>query len=187
MFASPSGERYAPFEPICQIQVSKDERGIPGFSRIQQERGGQAWAERFRNMTPAEQRKVIARCVAGAISYQARRAGKPAPIILEADFRALNGGGFELIPGTEKPLPVALGGDGRGLEAAGREVEPPDPDHVDIWAAAERIKAQLREIDPNPPLLTRVIRRPCPAGPSPVEAAAELNIDSPQSHPARGT
>jgi hypothetical protein len=80
---------------------------------------------------------------------------RPPPILLTADLRPLEGGGFELIPGTERPLPVELGGDGRGLESAGQGVEPSDPDHVDIWTAAKRIKARIREINPNDPLLTR--------------------------------
>jgi hypothetical protein len=53
-----------------------------------------------------------------------------------------------------------LGGDGRGLEAAGQSIDPPDPDYGDIWTAAESIKARIEEINPNDPLLKRVIRRP---------------------------
>ena len=52
-------------------------------------------------------------------------------------------------------LPREFGGDGLGPADIGREVEAVDPYHPDIQRAAERIKAQLRGIDPDHPLLMR--------------------------------
>jgi hypothetical protein len=78
------------------------------------------------------------RMMIGFARYQARKAGKPPPIFLDAEGQA---------------LPSELGGDGRGPEAIGNEASCPDPNHPNIQLAAEHIKAQLRLIDPNHPLL----------------------------------
>jgi hypothetical protein len=104
----------------------------------QSKRAGRAWAEIFAHLSPDQQRTIVNRMVVGTARAKARRLGRPSPIFLTADGRA---------------LPAALGGDGRGPEHLGREVEPVDPNCDALKLAAEAIRAQLREIDPDHPLV----------------------------------
>jgi hypothetical protein len=115
--------------------------------------GGEAWARTFRSLPAAEQRAIVTKLIATRVRYYNRLAGRPDPTFLTCDVRPAKGGGYDLIEGTERPLLVELGGDGRGLEAIGAEAACPDSNHPDLQMAAERIRAQLRAIDPDHPLL----------------------------------
>lgn len=106
-----------------------------------------AWVETYRRLPAEEQRRIMSKVVAGSIRYEARKAGKPDPVLLAVSYRRAADGSIEVIPGSERPLPAEYGGDGRGLSDTVDEVEPSDPNHPDLREAAARIKAQLMEPD----------------------------------------
>jgi hypothetical protein len=75
-------------------------------------------------LSPEQQRAIVAKMIVGAARANARRLGRPPPIILDLDGN---------------PYPGSL-----GPEAIGKELPTPDPNHPAIEATAERIKTQLR-------------------------------------------
>jgi hypothetical protein len=125
----------------------------------QQERAALAWAEIFHQLPAAEQKRIISKAVAGSIRSQARKAGRPDPVLLTVSYRRARDGSIEVIPGSERPLPAEYGGDGRGIEALSDDACP-DPNHPAIQADAERIKAQLAELKSPPAKPTWGGRRP---------------------------
>jgi hypothetical protein len=75
------------------------------------QRAGKAWASDFARLSNEEQRTIIVRAVVGAIRYQARKAGKPEPMIVEAVLKPLPGGGYEVdVEKPHRPLRPEWGG-----------------------------------------------------------------------------
>lgn len=82
---------------------------------------GQAWADAFARLPVNQQRAIILRAVVGTLRSNARRAGHPEPIIMEAKYKPLEGGGYVLDQSQPMvPLRPEYGCDGYMHEA-------PDP------------------------------------------------------------
>jgi len=111
---------------------------------MQAKAAGQAWADTFHRLSAEEQRAIILRAVTGTMRSNARRAGHPEPIILEANVKPLPGGGYVLDDSKPMvPLREEWGGDGRTPEPV-----TPVPDPKGAKAAADKIKAALPMSEP---------------------------------------
>jgi hypothetical protein len=127
--------------------------------RIQGQRGGETWTKVFHALHPTEQRKIVTQLIAAHVRGRSRLAGRPDPVLLTVSYRRAADGTIEVVPGSERPLPPEYGGDGRGVEALSEDACP-DPNHPNIRAAADRIKAQLAELNSPPAKPTWGGRRP---------------------------
>ncbi len=107
---------------------------------------GLSLADAFHCLSKEEQRAIILRALAGSVRSNARRAGHPEPVILEAKVKPLPGGGYVLDQDSLKPLRAEYGGDGRTPADALAEARAMDSqlDPKGAKAAADRIKAQLK-------------------------------------------
>ena len=87
---------------------------------------GQAWADAFARLPVNQQRAIILRAVVGTLRSNARQAGHPEPIIMEAKYKPLEGGGYVLDQSQPMvPLRPEYGCDGYMPEAPTRSPRRP--------------------------------------------------------------
>jgi hypothetical protein len=96
-------------EPYRRSLSVRDLHDLP----IQSKRAGQAWADKFATLPPAEQARIISKAVVAATKARARRAGHPEPIFTRPVMKLVCG---VYVLDHNEPLPEELGGTKRDAE-----------------------------------------------------------------------